>query len=109
MTVVDFGESEHLAEKIVVVACDGCAPFVYVGDVAFTFRFALLTEFICGLTVFFLKTFLPLLQAVMARFQKYFIDLSMSISTRMVPPGVVIGSPSRIKRRFLISLSSLTC
>ena len=109
MTVVDFGESEHLAEKIVVVACDGCAPFVYVGDVAFTFRFALLTEFICGLTVFFLKTFLPLLQAVMARFQKYFIDLVDVDFNSDGATGVVIGSPSRIKRRFLISLSSLTC
>lgn len=76
MTVVNPGNGEHFIEEIVVVTSDGCAPFVYVGDVAFTFCFALLTKFLCGLMVFFLVAFLSLLEAVMARFQKHVIDFS---------------------------------
>lgn len=74
MTVGDFTYADHLLEEGIVVTGDGGTPFVYVGDVAFTFRFALLTEFLCGLTVFFLMAFLPLLQTVVARFQKQFIN-----------------------------------
>lgn len=74
-TVGDFGESEHLAEKIVIIAGDGDTPFVNVGKVAFPFCLTFLSESFFRLAVFFLTAFLPLLQAVVARFQKHFIDL----------------------------------
>ena len=41
--------------------------------VAFSFGFTFLPELLGGLTVFFLKAFLPLLQTVVARFLKHFI------------------------------------
>lgn len=74
MTVGKFGYAEHLLEESIVVAGDGGTPFIYVGKVAFSFGFAFLPEPFCGLAVFFLMAFLPLLQTVVARFQKHFID-----------------------------------
>ncbi len=78
VTIVAVGEfvyAEHLLEEGIVVTGDGCTPFMHVGKVAFSFCFTFLSESFFSFTVFFLMTFLPLLQTVMTRLQKHFIDL----------------------------------
>lgn len=74
VAVSEFGYAEHLLEEGIVVTGDSGTPFMNVGKVAFSFGFAFLSESVFGFAVFFLMAFLPLLQAVMARFQKHFID-----------------------------------
>ena len=50
------------------------AHFFLGGIIWLTFGFAFLSESLFSLAVFFLMAFLPLLQTVVARFQKHFID-----------------------------------
>ena len=67
------------------------AHFFFGSIIWYTFRFALLTAFFGGFAVFFLTAFLPLLQTVVARFQKHFIDF-VGVD---FDPDVAIGSGSR--------------
>lgn len=73
MTVGDFAYADHLLEEGIVVTGDGGTPFMHVRKVTFSFGFVFLSESLFGMAVFYLMAFLPLLQAVMARFQKHFI------------------------------------
>ena len=50
------------------------AHFCISAIIRFSFGLVFLSESFFGFAVFFLMTFLPLLQTVMARFQKHFID-----------------------------------
>lgn len=69
-----------------------CNAYFFLGGIIWlTFCFAFLLESFFGLTAFFLMAFLPLLQTVMARFQKHFIDF-VGVD---FDPDVAIGHGSR--------------
>ena len=86
-----FDKGDYQSVECVEFFDNSTAHFCISVIIRFSFAFAFLSESFFGLAVFFLMAILPLLQTVVARFQKHFIDF-VSVD---FDPDVAIGSGSR--------------